>query len=1021
MPVTYVYTENTIAEWRTYFNIMGANIGDLDRLEVPYPGNADLVSAINTVYFAALVPSGLLTNNTTSIVGAINEIWGNVGPLPELLTTTKGNIVYAINEVYNKNTFDGNVTIQGNLQVDYGIRAEGNIDGYSDFNLAGNARIGANLYVDGTAHLNDTLIAGNLYANGEYIFLNSNNIYMMDPVLRIGTALDGGDYPGDDQRDRGISFGYFDNNLPSSGFFGFDRGKKEYYFLNDVFETDGFVITGNLANVNADYYFVSGKVLPNTIPSNGQVLVDIGEFYNRFSNIYGNNLITGNANIEFDANIYGDLVVGNIILPATTLNVDIGSANLRFANIYAYGMNVIQLDLDLSGAYQLVNDLIANADLGNSLTTPGGPLDSGNIANLLAWQDLYLDDLYANTLTVANVANLAKAVFSVDSLIELNSNIGNVDSYDIGFYGKTPNVVNGNVIIGYSGLFRDASETDKRFKFFKFLNTWPEANVIDTSDPQFKLANVQAEYFIGDLDGYAEWAKHIYASNVIEDGDTANGNVFFTNTRTRLAVSNTGVGLNYNKVAGIFSLDLAAIGVSVVPASNTDQLPEGLSNLYYTNNRAQVWFESYFSATTPLAFSNGVINLTALTTDDVPEGTTNFYYTDTRARAAISSGDSIIVYDPGTGVITANLEVLGGVSSVNGQTGDVVLTSDDVDEGTINLYFTQERWDEYVSLLTTDAVTEGNTNFYFSNARALAALHPDGTLDYDTNTGNLSVNVAGICNLVVTSVNGKTGNVTLYTSNIIENGNTTTGNVYFSNSRARAAFSVTGAATYDQGNGIISVPGPYGLDFKTFVFTLGSPTSVVSGSDDFGKILNINMASAVDVFVNGVRAIANVDYIVYNTLATSNVTFTSTVPAGTEISIREITGNIAVSQGFITQNVTDYVETLVTLPTSGSVNLDLNYGQNTNFYVNISQVTTITWSNPPVSANKVFVFTIFLNFGAGNDGNWEITWPASVRWDDNSPPIFTAIPDRLEAVTFFTINSGTLFYGYKNLSNAPNS
>jgi hypothetical protein len=1025
MPVTYVYTENTIAEWRTYFNIMGANVGDLERLDLPYPSNVDLVTAINALYSGAMVPVGLLTNNNISIVGAVNELWSNIGPLPNLITPNKANIVAAINDVWtkaNSGVFDGNVVIHGNLHVDYGIRANGNIDGYSDFNLFGNARVN-----------------GDLRVNGDYIFLNSNNIYMMDPILRVGTAEDGADYPGDDQRDRGISFGYFDAGLPRSGFFGFDRNKKAYYFLNDAYETDGYVILGNLANLNADYYFVSGKVLPNTQPSNGQVLVDIGEFYNRFSNIYANNIVTGNANIEFSANIYKDLTVGNIILPATTLNVDIGSANLRFDNIYAYGMNVLYLDLDLSGAQALVNSLVANTTLPNLI------VDDAN---------LRINDLWANGNVLFN-----------DSLIELAANNLVADELDIGFYGLYADTAGPNTIIRSAGLYRDASTDDKRFRFFANLtpevtiasefmleleensnviylesnapiinenfvpgpflaNNRVNSNILLDGDVTYALANVEAKYFIGNLSGYADWAHHIYSKNVIENGDTSNGYVFFSNTRSRLAVSNTGVGLNYNKVAGIFSLDVAAIGTGnggVFDIANTDMLAEGLTNLYYTNNRAQAWFESYFTAATPLTFSNGVLDLTALTTDDIPEGATNFYYTDARARQAISAGDDSVIYDPQTGVLTVNISQLEGVTSVNGNTGDVTLTSDDVDEGTINLYFTEERWDEYVSLLTTDDVAEGNTNFYFSNARALAALHPDGTLDYDTNTGNLSVNVAGICNLVVASVNGMTGNVTLYTSNIIENGDTTTGNVYFSNSRARAAISVTGAGTYDQANGIISVPGPYGLDFKTFVFTLAAPSTVISGTDDFGKILNIGMTSALDVFVNGVRAIANVDYNAYNNMASSNVTFTSTVPAGTEITIREITGNIAVSQGYITQNVTDYLEVLNSIPTSASVSLDLNYGQNTNFYVNVTQSTTITWVNVPVSAGKVLVFTIFLNFGSGNAGEWEITWPASVRWDDNSPPIFTAIPDRLEAVTFFTINSGTLFYGYKNLSGAPNS
>ena len=97
MPVTYVYTENSISEFRTLVNIIGANVGDLDRLDLPYPGNVDLVSAINALYELVVTTDSnvgdislLLTNEKATTVGAINELWANAGPLPNLYTNEKG-------------------------------------------------------------------------------------------------------------------------------------------------------------------------------------------------------------------------------------------------------------------------------------------------------------------------------------------------------------------------------------------------------------------------------------------------------------------------------------------------------------------------------------------------------------------------------------------------------------------------------------------------------------------------------------------------------------------------------------------------------------------------------------------------------------------------------------------------------------------------------------------------------------------------------------------------------------------
>ena len=76
-----------------------------------------------------------------------------------------------------------------------------------------------------------------------------------------------------------------------------------------------------------------------------------------------------------------------------------------------------------------------------------------------------------------------------------------------------------------------------------------------------------------------------------------------------------------------------------------------------------------------------------LDTGDIAENG-NLYYTDARARASISAtGD--INYDSNTGVISYTTPAT-PVTSVNTQTGDVVLTTSDIAEGT-NEYYTDAR------------------------------------------------------------------------------------------------------------------------------------------------------------------------------------------------------------------------------------------------------------------------------------------------------------------------------------------
>ena len=86
--------------------------------------------------------------------------------------------------------------------------------------------------------------------------------------------------------------------------------------------------------------------------------------------------------------------------------------------------------------------------------------------------------------------------------------------------------------------------------------------------------------------------------------------------------------------------------------------------------------------------------LEANTTDSLDEGTTNLYFTNTRVytkvKAALIAGSNVsFTYNDTNQTIT--IAASGNVLSVNGQTGAVVLGTDNINEGTSNLYFTAAR------------------------------------------------------------------------------------------------------------------------------------------------------------------------------------------------------------------------------------------------------------------------------------------------------------------------------------------
>jgi hypothetical protein len=161
----------------------------------------------------------------------------------------------------------------------------------------------------------------------------------------------------------------------------------------------------------------------------------------------------------------------------------------------------------------------------------------------------------------------------------------------------------------------------------------------------------------------------------VTEGST---NLYFTDERVddrvgSLLVAGDNVTLSYDDAAGTLTISATEDNLS---NNTTDDLAEGSTNLYYTSARANADFDT---------------RLATKDTDDVSEGATNLYYTDARADARVNLQ---------TG---SNLDLSSKSTS-------------DLSEGT-NLYYTDARFDTRLATKTTDNLTEGSSNLYHTTER----------------------------------------------------------------------------------------------------------------------------------------------------------------------------------------------------------------------------------------------------------------------------------------------------------------
>ncbi len=125
---------------------------------------------------------------------------------------------------------------------------------------------------------------------------------------------------------------------------------------------------------------------------------------------------------------------------------------------------------------------------------------------------------------------------------------------------------------------------------------------------------------------------------------------------------------------------------AAIDAITTDAIEEGSSNLYYTESRAKTDAAELLTGATltnititgdgdglTITAENGVADST---TDDLTEGSTNLYFTDERAQDAVGNAVTDgIEYDDASGAISLKYNANAGAISVNGS-GDVFVKTD---------------------------------------------------------------------------------------------------------------------------------------------------------------------------------------------------------------------------------------------------------------------------------------------------------------------------------------------------------
>ena len=449
-----------------------------------------------------------------------------------------------------------------------------------------------------------------------------------------------------------------------------------YYTNTRVFDAIAFVDTLNTKNLNVNgnltiastIYLTTGAVVGN---------VRLTESLSA-NTLFANNAIIGSGaggTISGANLVSAAYVQANAWLGLYTANVVETSGNLYYTNARARNA--------LSGGtgvyYDAGNGIIA---IGQNVRTT----DDVQFKDMTLTGNLYIlgnvAAVYSNTLVIN------------DPMIQLG--YGNpADLFDLGFIGH---YVSGGA--RHAGFFRD--HTDGTFKVFDNLTAEPGLNDLDTSNVSFRIANIQAATFFGNVigtvssianhntDALQEGNVNLYYTNartvqtVTPLLTTANvvetTNQYFTNTRvvqavtpllttanvvetTNLYFTNARVLANVEQMSmNVFAdVDMSGIGVNGILIWNGTKFVPGASNAEFANLSNVSLFSN---------IANSVLSLSNFTTANLLEASGNLYFTNARAVGAFTAGRGIIIQDNGVIKSTIGSDLFS--TSIDGTVGYTV-------------------------------------------------------------------------------------------------------------------------------------------------------------------------------------------------------------------------------------------------------------------------------------------------------------------------------------------------------------
>ena len=809
---------------------------------------------------ASNILANFITSNTLSVSGNINA---------NNITSNIWNGLYTANVIETSgNLYFTNARVNSVIQNYTGNLNAGNI--ITNSIVSGNLSSNIGGYITG-ANLISTynLSASNIYVSNIY----SGNIISGSATSNVGGFIVGANL---------IQSSYIFANILNVGnttatiggsISGVNTIISTYVFASNVIANSwSGLYTSNVIETAGNLFYSNSRVYSNTIALL-PTLAGTG------ISINANGIISATANIT--ASLSG----------LTTANIAEAASNLYYTNARAQAA--------ISGGtgvtyYNANGQINIGQDVSTSANVTFGTVNVRGALNIYGNVNTY----GANNLSIS------------DNMIYLNSN-STYSNPDLGFAG---NYNDGTY--HHAGFFRDALDKGT-WKVFENYSPEPDSNIfINTSDASFRLANLAATTFFGNVTGQVSTISNFSTTNLVEGT-----NLYFTNTRVYSNVTtllptytgNSGLILTTSAQPYITSLgtltNLAVTGN--ISAGNI--LVANSIYLQSVNVTSNILTGGTINTNNLAAGNINASNITSniwsnLYTANVIETASNLYFTNARVYSNVTSLLPTYTGNSGSILTAGNQPYITTLSNIT-VNGNLFATGNLITSGTLvaNNISTGNATSNIGG--TISGANLISTNYLVANTIIT------GTANNNTGGAITGANLVSTNYLVASNITSNTW-IGIYTANVTESAS----NLYFTNARAGIAVATTQLSNITvtgnvvAGNIITNGIILQSINVTSNILTGGSvnTANLVAGNVNAG---NVNSLNWINLYTANVIETAGNLYFTNSRVYSNVIGFLPSL-AGTGISITAngiitATGNIAASlANLTTANVTESASNL---------------------------------------------------------------------------------------------------------------